>query len=223
MGWSSILKLGKPLARWTVRGGKAAVESAGSVLVHPQRTIKGLGTAAKTAAVGGTVAYVGWEKLTTDKSVVGIVGDAVLGEGTTQAVGDTISGAVGDVHELKDKVGGVSESVNNAMADVNSKWNGVGNFLQGMFSGNGGNMIGNFFSNLGKGNVSGLSIAGLVVSAMLVFGRFGWLGKIAGAVLAMMMIGNNSRVSQNFATERTQQTPQVSQQEESVPTVVRHR
>lgn len=223
MGWSSILKLGKPLARWTVRGGKAAMESAGSVLVHPQRTIKGLGTAAKTAAVGGTVAYIGWEKLTTDKSVVGIVGDAVLGEGTTQAVGDTISGAVGDVHELKNKVGGVSESVNNAMADVNSKWNGVGNFLQGMFSGNGGNMIGNFFSNLGKGNVSGLSIAGLVVSAMLVFGRFGWLGKIAGAVLAMMMIGNNSRVSQNLATERTQQTPQVTQQEESVPTVVRHR
>ncbi len=84
-------------------------------------------------------------------------------------------------------------------------------------------MIGNFFSNLGKGNVSGLSIAGLVVSAMLVFGRFGWLGKIAGAVLAMMMIGNNSRVSQNLSTERTHQMPQVAQQEESVPTVVRHR
>ena len=57
-------------------------------------------------------------------------------------------------------------------------------------------MFGNFFKNLGSGNVSGLSIAGLVVSALLVFGRFGWLGKIAGAVLGMMMIGNNARSNQ---------------------------
>jgi hypothetical protein len=44
--------------------------------------------------------------------------------------------------------------------------------------------------------VSGLSLAGLVLSALLVFGRFGWLGKIAGAVLGMMMIGNNANMSQ---------------------------
>ena len=56
-------------------------------------------------------------------------------------------------------------------------------------------MFGNFFSNIGKGNVSGLSLVGLVVSALLVFGRFGWLGKIAGAVLGMMMIGNNANLS----------------------------
>uniref|UniRef100_UPI00209FF8E4 hypothetical protein n=1 Tax=Vibrio cholerae TaxID=666 RepID=UPI00209FF8E4 len=32
------------------------------------------------------------------------------------------------------------------------------------------------FSNLGKGKVSGLSLAGLVAAAYLIFGRFGWLG-----------------------------------------------
>ncbi|MCS2698321.1 hypothetical protein NXW27_18245 [Phocaeicola dorei] len=62
-------------------------------------------------------------------------------------------------------------------------------------SGNGMDMLGNFFGNLGKGNVSGLSIFGLLASAMLVFGRFGWLGKIAGALLGMMLIGNNSKVA----------------------------
>lgn len=205
MGWTTVLKAGKPLLRWTMRGGKATIESVGSAVIHPQRTLKGLGTATKTAAVGGAVGYVGWEKLTTDKSVAGIVGDAVLGEGTMQVVSNTVSGVVGGVHDLNDKVGGMTDSVNNAMTDVNSKWSGMSNFLRGVFSGNGGEMMGNFFGNLGRGNVSGLSIAGLVLSAMLIFGRFGWLAKIAGAVLAMMMIGNNANMAQLLGARQEQQ------------------
>lgn len=192
-----------------MRGGKATIESVGSAVIHPQRTLKGLGTATKTAAVGGAVGYVGWEKLTTDKSVAGIVGDAVLGEGTMQGVSNTVSGVVGGVHDLTDKVGGMTDSVNNAMTDVNSKWSGMSNFLRGVFSGNGGEMMGNFFGNLGRGNVSGLSIAGLVLSAMLIFGRFGWLAKIAGAVLAMMMIGNNANMVQLLGARQEQ--PQLAQ------------
>ena len=211
MGWATILKAGKPLLRWTMQGGKATIESVGSAVIHPQRTLKGLGTATKTAAIGGAVGYVGWEKLTTDKSVVGIVGDAVLGEGVTEGVSNTVNGVTSGVKDLTDKVGGMTESVNNAVSEVNGKWNGVSNFLQGMFSGNGGEMMGNFFGNLGRGNVSGLSIAGLVLSAMLVFGRFGWLAKIAGAVLAMMMIGNNVNMSQLLGGGRAQQQPQTVQ------------
>lgn len=211
MGWATILKAGKPLLRWTMQGGKATIESVGSAVIHPQRTLKGLGTATKTAAIGGAVGYVGWEKLTTDKSVVGIVGDAVLGEGVTEGVSNTVNGVTSGVKDLTDKVGGMTESVNNAVSEVNGKWNGVSNFLQGMFSGNGGEMIGNFFGNLGRGNVSGLSIAGLVLSAMLVFGRFGWLAKIAGAVLAMMMIGNNVNMSQLLGGGQAQQQPQTVQ------------
>lgn len=211
MGWATILKAGKPLLRWTMQGGKATIESVGSAVIHPQRTLKGLGTATKTAAIGGALGYVGWEKLTTDKSVVGIVGDAVLGEGVTEGVSNTVNGVTSGVKDLTDKVGGMTESVNNAVSEVNGKWNGVSNFLQGMFSGNGGEMMGNFFGNLGRGNVSGLSIAGLVLSAMLVFGRFGWLAKIAGAVLAMMMIGNNVNMSQLLGGGQAQQQPQTVQ------------
>ena len=208
MGWSTFLKT---TGKYVLKGGRATVESAGSAVIHPQRTIKGLGTAAKTAAVGGGMAYVGWEKLTTDKSVTRIVGDAVVGEGTMESVSNKVDTAIEGVNDLKEKVGETVSTMNEAMTDVNSKWSGMSNFLRGIFSGNGGNMIGNFFSNLGKGNVSGLSLAGLVVSALLVFGRFGWLGKIAGAVLGMMMIGNNANMSQLLGGQR--QTPQIAQTE----------
>ena len=208
MGWSTFLKT---TGKYVLKGGRATVESAGSAVIHPQRTIKGLGTAAKTAAVGGGMAYVGWEKLTTDKSVTRIVGDAVVGEGTMESVSNKVDTVIEGVNDLKEKVGETVSTMNEAMTDVNSKWSGMSNFLRGIFSGNGGNMIGNFFSNLGKGNVSGLSLAGLVVSALLVFGRFGWLGKIAGAVLGMMMIGNNANMSQLLGGQR--QTPQIAQTE----------
>jgi hypothetical protein len=157
------------------------------------------------------MAYVGWEKLTTDKSVTRIVGDAVVGEGTMESVSNKVDTAIEGVNDLKEKVGETVSTMNEAMTDVNSKWSGMSNFLRGIFSGNGGNMIGNFFSNLGKGNVSGLSLAGLVVSALLVFGRFGWLGKIAGAVLGMMMIGNNANMSQLLGGQR--QASQIAQTE----------
>ena len=208
MGWSTFLKT---TGKYVLKGGRATVESAGSAVIHPQRTIKGLGTAAKTAAIGGGMAYVGWEKLTTDKSVTRIVGEAVVGEGTMESVSNKVDTAIEGVNDLKEKVGETVNTMNEAMTDVNSKWSGMSNFLRGIFSGNGGNMIGNFFSNLGKGNVSGLSLAGLVVSSLLVFGRFGWLGKIAGAVLGMMMIGNNANMSQMLGGQR--QAPQIAQAE----------
>ena len=203
MGWGSLLKA---TFRYGGRAAKAAATSVGGAVIHPQRTLKELGTAAKTATVGGAAAYVGWEKLTTDKSVVRIVGDAVVGSDTIDSVSEKVDGVANTVSELKDSVGGAVDSVNNAMTSVDSKWSGMSNFLRGMFSGNGGNMFGNFFSNLGQGNVSGLSLAGLVLSAFLIFGRFGWMGKIAGAVLGMMIIGNNANMSQVLGGgQRTQQ------------------
>ena len=89
-----------------------------------------------------------------------------------------------DVKGLKNKAGEAVDAVNDA----------IGDFFRGIFGGNGLEMFGNFFKNLGKGNVSGLSLAGLVTAAFLTFGRFGWIGKIAGAMLGMMLIGNNSNI-----------------------------
>jgi len=172
-------------------GGRAA-KSTGDAVIHPAMTLRGTGQAVKTAAVGGGVGYVAWEKLTTDKSVAHIVSDAVIGERATDSVVSTAA----DVRGLKDKAGEAVDAVSGAMSNIDGKWNGMSNFFRGLFSGDAMDMFGNFFGNLGKGNVSGLSIAGLIAAAYLVFGRFGWLGKIAGTMLGLMLIGNNSNIGQ---------------------------
>lgn len=156
-------------------------------VVHPQRTAReGLGIAKKGAIVG-TAGYLGWEKLTTDKSLARIAGEAVVGK---SAVDSAVS-LGSDMNELRKEAGDTLGKVNDTLSGVDGGLSGVKNFFQGLFSGNGGNMLGDFFSNLSSGKVSGLGIAGLIGAALLLFGRFGWFGKIAGALLGMLVIGNN--------------------------------
>lgn len=76
MGWGSFLKA---TLRLGGRMTSATAHTLGGAMLHPQQTLKGVGTATKSAVVGGSLGYIGWEKLTTDKSVVGIVSDAVIG------------------------------------------------------------------------------------------------------------------------------------------------
>ena len=204
MSWASILKGAGKAAKWAGKGAKAALETGGKAILHPQQTLKGAGTALKTAAVGGGLGYVGWKKLTTDESVVGIVSDAIIGEKGTKKVSDTVHGAVDGVRDLKESVSGMTEKVSSAAQNVDGKLSGISSFISDVFSGNGGEMLGGFLGNLAHGNVSGMGIMGLVLSAFLIFGRFGWMAKIAGAMLAMMTIGNNSARVQTAAAARTQ-------------------
>lgn len=187
----------------------ATGKSMGNAVLHPSQTLRGAGQAVKTATLGGAVGYVGWKKLTTDESVVRIVSDAVIGKPVTNALANTADG----VRELTGKAG---EAVG-AVSGINSKLDGVSNFLRETSNGGGMNLFGNFFRNLGQGNVSGLSIAGLVAAVFLIFGRFGWLGKIAGAFLGMMLIGNNAGVFRTPETESVQrtQTPALQTEEQS--------
>lgn len=209
--WSSLLKYGGKAARGTGHVLGTTSRTVGSAALHPQRTLTGAGRAMKTAAAGGAVGYVAWEKLTTDKSVARIVGDAVIGESAT----DTVAQTADDVRELKDKAGEAVDAVNNAASSVDNKFSGISDFFRNMFGGGGGDMIGNFFGNIGRGNVSGLSIVGLVAAAFMVFGRFGWMSKIAGALLGMMIIGNNSRVSQSLPNGGTSSNGQSLAETES--------
>ena len=169
--WSSLLRYGGTAARSLGKATGQAGKSAGHAVLHPSQTLRGAGQAMKSAAVGGAVGYVAWEKLTTDKSVARIVSDAMIGESAT----DTVVESVGD---MKEKAGEAMDSVS-ATAD---RWNDIGNFFQGIFSGNALDMFGNFFGNLAKGNVSGLSLAGLL--------------------LGLMLIGNNSNVRGQDGTSR---------------------
>ena len=205
MSWATVLKAG---LKFMGSGAKATAKTVGHSVLHPQQTIKGMGTATKTAAVGAATGYVAWEKLTTDKSVARIVGDAVVGSDTIDSVGEKVEGVSNAVSNFGETASNAMNGVSEAVNGANNNLNGISNFLGSMTNGNGGNMFSNFFSNLFSGNVSGMSMLGLVASAFLIFGRFGWMGKIAGALLGMMMIGNNATLQQAMGGGMAQQKPQ---------------
>ena len=200
--WDSILKYGGKAMKGVGTATAATGKKMGNAALHPSQTLRGAGQAVKTATVGGAVGYVGWEKLTTDKSVVRIVSDAVIGELATNTLAETADG----VRELTGKAGEAIGSVSGAVTGIDNKLNGVSNFLRQASGGGVMDMFGNFFRNLGSGNVLGLGIAGLVAAAFLIFGRFGWLGKIAGAFLGMMLIGNNAGVLRTQETGNVQRS-----------------
>lgn len=200
--WSTLLKYGGKAMKGVGTATATTGKSMGKAVLHPSQTLRGAGQAVKTATIGGAVGYVGWEKLTTDKSVVRIVSDAVIGELATNTLAETADG----VRELTGKAGEAIGSVSGAVTGIDNKLNGVSNFLRQASGGGVMDMFGNFFRNLGSGNVSGLGIAGLVAAAFLIFGRFGWLGKIAGAFLGMMLIGNNAGVLRTQETGNVQRT-----------------
>lgn len=196
--WATLLKYGKQVADSSLKYGKQAANSSaaktmGDAMIHPQRTLSGLGKATKTAVVGGGMGYLAWENIVNDKPIVRTAADVLVGEETVDK-GLEVAGKTSDkVENMVDKVGENMESISSSVSGASSAWSGIGSFLKNMFGGNGLDMLGNFFGNIGKGNVSGLGMLGLVASSLLIFGRFGWLGKIAGALMGMMLIGSNSR------------------------------
>lgn len=201
-GWARILGFGKKLIN------NSATRSLGGAVVHPQRTLAGLGHATKTAVVGGGMGYLAWENIVNDKPVVRTVADVLVGEENVDKGVEMAGQAADRVEQAVDHAGEALQGVKEGVSTMNRTWGGIGTFLGNLTGGNGLDMFGNFFSNLGKGNVSGLGMLGLVASALLVFGRFGRLGKIGGLLLGMMLIGNNSRIEQK---QPAGQTPQEEQ------------
>lgn len=201
-GWARILGFGKKLIN------NSATRSLGGAVVHPQRTLAGLGHATKTAVVGGGMGYLAWENIVNDKPVVRTVADVLVGEENVDKGVEMAGQAADRVEQAVDQAGEALQGVKEGVSTMNRTWGGIGTFLGNLTGGNGLDIFGNFFSNLGKGNVSGLGMLGLVASALLVFGRFGRLGKIGGLLLGMMLIGNNSRIEQK---QPAGQTPQEEQ------------
>lgn len=185
--WATLLKYGKKAAN------SSAATTMGDAMIHPQRTLAGLGKATKTAVVGGGMGYLAWENIVNDKPIVRTAADVLVGEETVDKGLEAAGKASDKVDSMVEKVGEKMESISSSVSGVSGAWSGIGSFLKNMLGGNGLGMLGSFFGNIGKGNVSGLSMLGLVASSLLIFGRFGWLGKIAGALMGMMLIGSNSR------------------------------
>ncbi|MCC8175996.1 MAG: antitoxin [Bacteroidales bacterium] len=192
-------------------------KGAGKVVTYPvKHPMQTLG-AGKKAVVGGAAGYVGWEAIVNDKPMAETVTGLVVGEEAAQKVGETVDATLGIISTTAQTVNDVSEKASSALTGIGNVlgggtdengqskgglFSGIGNFMTSLLSGNGGSMIGDFFSNIGKGKVSGLSLAGLVGAGLLIFGRFGWLGKIAGALLAMTILGGNVNTAKVMGGEQ---------------------
>lgn len=188
--WSTILRIGRKVVD------NPATRSVGRSVISPAKTLSTAGSAVKSATIGAGVGYVGWQALVNDKPVVRTVADVAIGSENVDAVVDTTSNVVNKTGELVRGTGEAISSVAEGARQSTSMIDGISDFMQNMTGGQGGNMFSNFFSNIFKGNVSGLSIAGLLAAGLMIFGRTGFLGKIGGVLLAMMLIGNNSRITQ---------------------------
>lgn len=220
MGWFSLVtkvvpKLwrGGTKVTSTLWNGGASVSGAGG------KVVTAVAKNPKTTVVTGVAAYAGWDKLThPDESLGTAVGrtlrsgvdgsggfahDAVngfTGENTVEQVTETatsvVSGLQGAATETKGLLGTIGDSLR-----------GISSFLGNLFGGNGTNMFGNFLNNLTSGKISGWGIGALIAASYMIFGRTGLLGKIGGALMAMMMIGNNSQ-RQTQAVAQTQERQQ---------------
>jgi hypothetical protein len=210
MGWLSLLTRAVPkLWRSGLRatstlwqGGKAATVTVANA------TAKVASAAArnpKTAVVGGVAAFAGWQKLTnSDESYGTAVGKTLRKgvDGTGDFSHDVVNGFTGKntVEDVKDTASNVLTDVKDTAAEakgvlgtLGETLRGISHFLGNLFGGNGTNMFGNFLDNLVHGKVSGLGIGALIAASYLIFGRTGLLGKIGGALMAMMMVGNNAQ------------------------------
>lgn len=185
---------------WTsiVNCGRSAMRGSGRIVTYAV-------THPKQSLVTGAAGYAGWQYLVNDKPLVDSAGDMLEGaanvtfgsdrvDKAVELAGDTVTAVDETASAIDDKIGSATETLSDAASaarETTSALSGIGNFFQGLTSGDGLNMIGGFFRNLATGNVSGMGIAGLIGAAILCFGRFGFLGKILGGLLAMMVIGNN--------------------------------
>ena len=226
MGWLSlvtkvvpkVLTGGTKATSTLWRGGTTVVgagwKTATTVAAHPKTAI--------ATAVGG------WALMHKSDNPEESMGTAVgktmreSVDGSGGFVHDVVNGFTGKntVEEVKDTASSVHDSTTSTLGDLkdtvteskgllgtlSDSLKGIGTFLGNMFGGNGMNMFGNFFNNMASGKVGGLSIGALILGAYMIFGRTGMLGKLGGALLAMMMIGGNSqRQTQVVAQSQGQQ------------------
>ena len=226
MGWLSLVTkvvpkvltggTKAPSTLW--RGGTTVVgagwKTATTIAAHPKTAI--------ATAVGG------WALMHKSDNPEESMGTAVgktmreSVDGSGGFVHDVVNGFTGKntVEEVKDTASSVLDSTTSTLGDLkdtvteskgllgtlSDSLKGIGTFLGNMFGGNGMNMFGNFFNNMASGKVGGLSIGALILGAYMIFGRTGMLGKLGGALLAMMMIGGNSqRQTQVVAQSQGQQ------------------
>ncbi len=231
--WSSIAKGASSMAKGAGEHVfKPIGRSAVNTVANPTTAVGNVAKTAKVAALPAAGGYLAWQNLANDKSVLESVKDVAIGEdkSAVEAASDVLIGEKNTerIGNAIDSVAGVADKASETLDTVNSATNsmsagsgggmldGIGSFFKNISSGDGLlGMVGNLFGNIFKGNVSGMSMVGLAAAAFLTFGRFGWMARIAGALMGMMLIGNNSRVQQAAPSGGREVSQNTQQEQES--------
>lgn len=151
-----------------------------------------------------------------EKSLIAKTGEALIGKNSYAGLKESVGEGY---NSLRNGVGSVVDGVGNLYQDgrqmVGNLFQGNGmvaneqgyysdptssaypgmNQMMGQMSGNGlmGGLMGgmnNAVNAISGGNVSKMNIASLLLSAYMMFGRFGWLGKAASLMLGGMTLNN---------------------------------
>ena len=220
MGWLSLAtkvipKLWRSGVKATSTLWKGGSTVAGTVAKHPKAT-----------AAAGFATFAGWQKLSNpDESLGTAVGKTLRGgtDSTGDFAHDVVNGYTGQdtIEQVKDTTNNVISEIKETATEtkgllgtLGDTLHGISSFLGNLFGGNGTNMFGNFFNNLATGKISGWGIGALIAASYMIFGRTGLLGKIGGALMAMMMIGNNShRQTQTIVQAENQSIEKEEQQQ----------
>lgn len=162
-----------------------------------------LGANARGVALLGGGSYLGWNKISTGKwlgedNTLSKIGN--LADGTLDAANKVVSGA----NKVMDKVESSAPGMINRTGEALS--GGVGGLVGG---GQGEGLLGNMFggvSNLLGGLFNGGTgnLLGLVAAGFMLFGNFGWMGKIGGMLLAALSLGMFSGNQQQVAPQLAQ-------------------
>lgn len=194
---------------------------------------KGLIEPASTALLGSHKDAYGNEKPVSEKTVDTLLGDGTYSSLKT-GVGNVGAEGADVYYRLKDTIGNVGAEAGslyyNGKEYVGGLFNGNGmvNHGNGYYdpttaqypsmsavqgeqgqAGMGGGLMNNInsaLSNVTGGNISKMNLASLLLASYMMFGRFGWLSKIAGLALGGMTMKNvNQRSVHNQEQQMNRQ------------------
>lgn len=178
MGWGNLLAKGASVGGKILgETGKAAFGIVkGAAVAHPVLTAGGVVVAMEAAkarnngesTIHQLVSDVGSDSIA-DIVDNGIERRALRSEQKTEQVRDSINGAPQQAPAASD---GLSQSASELWGAITAGGQPVASFLEG----------------IRNGRIGALSVIGLVASAVLLFGRHGVLGKIAGFLLGLNVI-----------------------------------
>ena len=208
MGWTNFIKaVGKGTVRLTEGAGRSVGTVAKGVGEGMGATAKGLGG---WKGVVGTGAVIG--AVRSEDGLTGVASDVLFGQGGADKVKE--HGVAGEVLDIaigekgKQAVSTATEMASQQISDIQQRMTPVTPYDDadqqpmyatqaqdsfGSFMANPLSMGGNFLSNLMNGNVSTMSMAAMIASSFLIFGRFGLFTKALGALLGLHTIGRNSQ------------------------------